>query len=168
MKINPFFLLLLTFTLAFQACGDDDDMNSSEEELITNQNVRAVFNFLPPSGYESTFYTEDLPSSVEAGYTNTTTDQNIYVGAAEDLTGEVIDVTDTAIEISFLNPVNIEESEVNGTTVYQSMEESQYRVVIFRGQYLFNVIVQNDPDPTEAEAEAALFVELITEAMTTF
>lgn len=170
MKFNPFFIALLTFALAFQACNndDDEDMSPSGGEPITEQNVRAVFNFLPPSGYESTFYQESLPESVQAGYTNTTTSQNINVLASENLSGNVIDVTDFTIESSFLNPVDIVESEVNGTTVYQSMEEGQYRAVIFRGQYVFNIVVLNDPNPAEAEAEAAAFIELMADAMSTF
>jgi len=171
MKINFLFLSLFVFGLSFQACNndDDDDMPTPDtEEPITEQNVRAVFNFLPPSGYESTFYVEDLPASVQAGYKNIDTDQNITVVASENLSGEVIVVTDFVVESNFIEPDGIQKSTVNGTDVYQSMDQSTYRVVIFRGQYRFDILVQNDPDPAEAEAEAALFIDLVTEAMTTF
>ena len=172
MKINYLLLGLLVLGLSFQACNnddDDDDMPTpATEEPITVQNVTAVFNFLPPSGYEATFYIDDLPASVQAGYKNLDTDQNIAVLASENLTGEVIVVTDDVVERNFIMPDGIEKSTVNGTDVYQSMDQSTYRVVIFRGQYRFDILVQNDPDPAEAEAEAALFIELVTEAMTTF
>lgn len=172
MKFNPFFLALLVCGLAFQACNNDDDnddtMQPSGGDPITEQNVRAVFNFLPPSGYEATIYEENLPAGVTAVYKNQMTDQNIQVAAVENLTGEVIQVTDAVVESSFINPVDIIESTVNGTTVYESMEESSYRVVIFRGQYVFNVMVPNDPDPAEAETEVAKFIELIADAMSTF
>jgi len=172
MKINYLLLGLLVLGLTFQACNnddDDDDMPTpATEEPITVQNVTAVFNFLPPSGYEATFYIDDLPASVQAGYKNLDTDQNIAVLASENLTGEVIVVTDDVVERNFIMPDGIEKSTVNGTDVYQSMDQSTYRVVIFRGQYRFDILVQNDPDPAEAEAEAALFIELVTEAMTTF
>jgi len=172
MKINYLLLGLLVLGLSFQACNnddDDDDMPTpATEEPITVQNVTAVFNFLPPSGYEATFYIDDLPASVQAGYKNLDTDQNIAVLASENLTGEVIVVTDDVVERNFIMPDGIEKSTVNGTDVYQSMDQSTYRVVIFRGQYRFDILVQNDPDPAEAEAEAALFIDLVTEAMTTF
>lgn len=172
MKINFLFLGLLVLGLSFQACNKDDDDNdtptSAMEEPITEQNVTAVFNFLPPIGYEPTFYVDDLPASVQAGYKNIDTDQNITVVASENLTGEVIAVTEDVVALNFIDPNGIQKSTVNGTDVYQSMDQTTYRVVIFRGQYRFDILVQNDPDPATAEAEATLFIDLVTEAMTTF
>jgi len=173
MKIKFFLMMLLVLGLAIQACDNDDDDDDTPEPQtenpITVQNVRAVFNFLPPEGYESTFYVEDLPANVQAGYSNLDTDQNIAVGASENLTGNVIVVNDQVVGNTFNLPIgDIKKSTVNGTDVYEAMAGGAYRVVIFRGQYQFDVLVQNDPDPVEAEAEAAEFVELMTQAMTTF
>lgn len=140
----------------------DDDGPTPTDMRITVQEVRNVFAGLPPTGYAETFSLNNLPGSLEIGYSNQTTGQNVNVGAAENLTGEVIVVTDAVIESSFLNPVNIESNQVNGISVYRSMEQGQYRVVIFFGQYLFNVVVLNDPNPAEAEAEATLFVNEMT------
>lgn len=83
--------------------------------------MRAVYNFLPPTGYDTDFYIENLPTSVDAGYENQTTGQNINVSAVENLSGNTIDLTDFVIESSFLNPVEIKESVINGTRVFQSM-----------------------------------------------
>lgn len=170
MKFNYFLLGLLAFALSFQACNndDEDDMPEPEENLITEQNVRAVFNFIPPEGYEILGYTENFPDGVTGIYKETSIDQNVNVSAVQNLSGDVIVVDDFTVESSFVMPVEIKESEVNGTTVYQSMEESSYRAVIFRGQYRFDVVVLNDPDPSVAEAEAAKFIELMTQAMSTF
>jgi len=166
-----FKLLLLSFlaiNLAFQSCSSDDEP-SAMDDPITEANVRAVFNFLPPAGYESTFYNENLPDNVQAGYSNSTIDQNVAVQASENLSGNVIDVDDTLVEAAFDLPIaDITKSTVNGTDVYEAMQSNSYRAVIFRGQYQFDVIVQNDPTLAVGMEESGLFVDLITEAMTTF
>lgn len=174
MKINFLFLAMLVLGLSVSACnndsdGDDDMSTPSAGEAITVQNVRAVFNFLPPNGYASTFFSDNLPESALGGYKNQSTDQNINVQAAENLTGEVINVTDQLVENAFnLSIDQISQRTVNEVGVYEAMVGNTYRAVMFRGQYQFDVVVENDPDPAEAEAEAALFIDLMTEAMTTF
>jgi len=170
MKFNYFFLGLLTLALSFQACNNDDDGDTPEpeESPITEQNVRAVFNFIPPQGYETSGYTENFPDAVTGFYKETSIDQNVNVSAVQNLSGDVIVVDDFTVESSFVMPDEIKESDVNGTTVYQAMEESSYRAVIFRGQYRFDIVVLNDPDPAVAEAEASKFIDLMTQAMSTF
>lgn len=48
------------------------------------------------------------------------------------------------------------------------MEDDSYRAIIFRGQYVFDISVLNDPDPTVAEAEAAKFLQIMTNVMQNF
>ncbi len=159
--------LLFTLGLIIVSCnndGDDDDTNT----LITDQNVRAVFNFLPPTGYSTDGYIENFPDAVTGLYDNDVTDQNVTVSAVANLTGRAIDVTQSTINSSFVTSPTVQTTSVNGTEVHEAMDGTTYRAVIFRGQWQFDVSVLNDPDPGVGEAEAAKFVELITEAMTTF
>lgn len=169
MKSSLLILPFFSLSILFISCGSDDEPADINEDPITEANVRAVFNFLPPAGYESTFYQKNLPSNVQAGYNNAALDQNVSVQASENLTGEVIEVTDQLIENAFaLSLDEIMSSTVNGTEVYEAMQSNSYRAVMFRGQYQFDVAIQNDPELSVAMTEAALFVDLMTEAMTTF
>lgn len=159
--------LLFASGLLIVSCnndGDDDDMDA----LITEQNVRAVFNFLPPTGYSTDGYIENFPDAVTGLYDNDLTDQNVNVSAVANLTGQVIDVTQSTINGSFVTSPTVQTTSVNGTEVHQAMDGTTYRAVIFRGQWQFDISVLNNPDPAVGEAEAGKFVELITEAMTTF
>lgn len=161
--------LLFAFGLLMVSCNnDDDDDEEGTNALITEQNVRAVFNFLPPNGYSTDGYLESFPDAVTGLYDNDVTDQNVNVSAVANLTGQVIDVTQSTINNSFITATNIQTSTVNGTDVHQAMDGTTYRVVIFRGQWQFEVAVLNDPDPSVGETEAQKFIDLITEAMTTF
>lgn len=160
--------LLFAFGLLLVGCNNDDDDEEGSNALITEQNVRAVFNFLPPTGYSTDGYIENFPDAVTGLYDNDATDQNVNVSAVANLTGEVIDVTQSIINNSFTTGPMVQTTTVNGTEVHQAMDGTTYRAVIFRGQWQFEVAVLNDPDPSVGEAEAKKFIDLITEAMTTF
>lgn len=141
---------------------------TDNEDLISEQNVRAVFNFLPPNGYSTTGYNENFPNSATGFYDNDATDQNVTVSAVANLTGNAINVDQATINGAFVSATDIQTSTVNGTDVHQAMDGTTYRAVIFRGQWQFDIAVLNDPDPAVGAAEAAKFVDLVTEAMTTF
>lgn len=111
---------------------------------------------------------ENFPDAVTGLYENDVTDQNVTVSAVANLTGQVIDVTQSTINGSFVTSPTVQTTTVNGTEVHQAMDGTTYRAVIFRGQWQFDISVPNNPDPAVGEAEAAKFFELITEAMTTF
>jgi|GEM_PF-5153447 len=159
-------LLFSLFALLILGCNNEDMPDN--EELITEQNVRAVFNFLPPVGYSTTGYNETFPNAANGFYDNDATDQNVTVSAVANLTGNTISVDQATIESSFVSATDIQTSTVNGTDVHQAMDGTTYRAVIFRGQWQFDITVPNDPDPAVGVAEAAKFVDLVTEAMTTF
>ncbi len=163
-------IMLLGVAPLLQSCDDDDDDNDVEPEemFISEDDVRSVFNVLPPTGYESSFYNENLPSDATGLYNAVVNDQNVLVGAVANLTGEVIIVTPEVVQRSFVNMVNYQESIVNGIDVYQAMDGRTYRAVIFRGQYLFDISLPNDPDPGLAADQAADFIELMTGVMAMF
>jgi len=168
--IRKLFSLTLLFALGLLivSCNNDGDDDDNMNALITDQNVRAVFNFLPPTGYSTDGYIENFPDAVTGLYDNDVTDQNVTVSAVANLTGQVIDVTQSTINSSFVSSPTVQTTSVNGTEVHQAMDGTTYRAVIFRGQWQFDISVLNDPDPAVGEAQAAEFIELITEAMTTF
>lgn len=159
-------LLFALFCLLTLSCNNADTPDN--EELISEQNVRAVFNFLPPVGYSTTGYNETFPNAATGFYDNDATDQNVTVSAVANLTGNTISVDQATIESAFVSATDIQTSTVNGTEVHQAMDGTTYRAVIFRGQWQFDIAVPNDPDPTVGATEAAKFVDLVTEAMTTF
>ncbi len=165
MKKTTFLFISLAMLILPSACNNEDTDTSS---LLTEENILAIFNALPPAGYSTTLASDNLPGSYTGVYSNDATNQNITVSAVENLTGEVINVTQSVIESSFLNPVNIQESDINGIKVYQSMEGNSYRSIIFRGQYVFDISVLNDPDPMVAEDEAMKFLQIMTNVMLNF
>lgn len=167
MKKTTFLFFFLCILTSFSAC-DNEETDTSGNNLLSQEDILAIFDALPPAGYSTSGNTNNLPGSYTGIYAETTINQNVTVSAVENLSGEVIEVTQSIIESNFLNPVNIQESEINGTKVYQSMEDDSYRAIIFKGQYLFGILVLNDPDPIVAEEEADKFLQIMTNVMLTF
>lgn len=164
---NIYALPLLSLLVFLTASCNRIDM-AEDENLISAENVRTVYNFLPPTGYSTTGYNETFPNAATGFYNNVVTDQNVTVSAIANLTGSAITVDQITIASAFVSATDIQTTMINGTDVHQAMDGTTYRAVIFRGQWQFDIAVLDNPDPSVGATEAAKFVNLVAEAMTTF